>query len=96
MGRLGPSLGPPGSRVATTSFENEYCVIDRVPTCAQDNIVEYMKQQASAPSEEKNSKLGITNNMDRLDITVVGFFNGKTDLYDEFMVAANEMRGTFR
>jgi len=62
----------------------------------QDNIVEYMKQQASAPSEEKNSKLGITNNMDRLDITVVGFFNGKTDLYDEFMVAANEMRGTFR
>ena len=55
-----------------------------------------MKQQASAPSEEKNSKLGITNNMDRLDITVVGFFNGKTDLYDEFMVAANEMRGTFR
>ena len=71
-------------------------VLLTVPTCAQDNIVEYMKQQASAPSEEKNSKLGITNNMDRLDITVVGFFNGKTDLYDEFMVAANEMRGTFR
>jgi len=62
----------------------------------KDNIVAFMKKQAEAPSDEKNSKIGITNNMDRLDITVVGFFDGKSDLYDEYVVAANEMRGTFR
>jgi len=28
--------------------------------------------------------------------TVVGFFNGTSDLYDEYMVAANEMRDTFK
>ena len=27
---------------------------------------------------------------------VVGFFNGQSDLYDEYMVAANEMRGTWK
>ncbi len=32
----------------------------------------------------------------RLDATVVGFFKGKSDLYDEYIVAANEMRGTFK
>lgn len=40
--------------------------------------------------------LGITNNMDRTEVTVVGYFNGKSDLYDEYVVAANEMRGTFK
>jgi len=62
----------------------------------KDNIVAFMKEQAQLPSEQKNSKVGIVNNMDRLDVTIVGFFNGKSDLYDEFMVAANEMRGTFK
>merc|ERR1711899_309575 len=38
----------------------------------------------------------ITNNMDRTEVTVVGYFNGKSDLYDEYVVAANEMRGTFK
>ena len=32
----------------------------------------------------------------RLDATVVGFFKGESDLYDEFIVAANEMRGTYK
>ena len=27
---------------------------------------------------------------------MVGFFNGQSDLYDEYMVAANEMRGTWK
>ncbi len=26
----------------------------------------------------------------------MGFFKGKSDLYDEYIVAANEMRGTFK
>ena len=34
--------------------------------------------------------------MDRTEVTVVGFFNGKSDLYDEYIVAANEMRNTFK
>ena len=34
--------------------------------------------------------------MDRTEVTVVGYFNGKSDLYDEYVVAANEMRGTFK
>ncbi len=55
-----------------------------------------MKEQSKSPSEEKTHMLGISNNMDRLDATVVGFFKGKSDLFDEYMVAANEMRGTFK
>ena len=55
-----------------------------------------MKDQFKSPSEEKTHMLGITNNMDRLEATVVGFFKGKSDLYDEYVVAANEMRGTFK
>lgn len=62
----------------------------------KDNIVEFMRRQAMEPSEEKNHFLGITNNLDRYEITVVGFFKGKSDLYDEYMVAANEMRDTFK
>ena len=34
--------------------------------------------------------------MDRTEVTVVGYFNGKSDLFDEYVVAANEMRGTFK
>jgi len=49
-----------------------------------------------SPSEEKSHMLGITNNLNRLDSTVVGFFKGKSDLYDEYIVAANEMRGSYR
>ena len=62
----------------------------------KQNIIDFMKEQVKLPSEEKNHMLGITNNLDRLEATVVGFFNGKSDLYDEFVVAANEMRGTYR
>jgi protein disulfide-isomerase A4 len=62
----------------------------------KQNIVDFMKGQSKPPSEEKNHMLGITNNMDRTEVTVVGYFNGKSDLYDEYVVAANEMRGTFK
>jgi len=62
----------------------------------KQNIIDFMKGQSKPPSEEKNHMLGITNNMDRTEVTVVGYFNGKSDLYDEYVVAANEMRGTFK
>ncbi len=62
----------------------------------RDNIVTFMREQFKLPSEQKDHMLGLSNNMDRLDVTVVGFFKGKSDLYDEYIVAANEMRGTFR
>jgi len=62
----------------------------------KQNIIDFMKEQVKLPSEEKTHMLGITNNLDRLEATIVGFFNGKSDLFDEFVVAANEMRGTYR
>jgi len=62
----------------------------------KENIIDYMKDQARPPSDEKTHLLGISNNMDRTEVTVVGFFNGKSDLYDEYVVAANEMRNTFK
>lgn len=62
----------------------------------KQNIIDFMKDQAKPPSEEKNHMLGITNNMDRTEVTVIGFFDGKSDMYDEYIVAANEMRGTFK
>ena len=34
-----------------------------------DNIVEYMRKQAQEPSEEKKHFLGISNNLDRTDIS---------------------------
>ena len=62
----------------------------------KENIITFMREQFESPSEQKDHMLGLTNNMDRLDITVVGFFKGKSDLYDEYIVAANEMRGKFK
>jgi hypothetical protein len=55
-----------------------------------------MKEQFKLPSEQKDQVLGLTNQMDRLDVTVVGFFKEKSDLFDEYIVAANELRGSFR
>ena len=44
------------------------------------NIIDFMKEQVKTPSEEKTVAQGITNNLNRLEATVVGFFNGKSDL----------------
>ena len=38
----------------------------------------------------------MSSNMERTEVTIMGFFNKKSDLYNEFIVAANEMRGAFR
>ena len=62
----------------------------------KQNIIDFMKDQFKPPSEEKNHGLGITINIDRLETAVVGFFNGKSDMHDEYIVASNEMRGTFK
>ena len=35
----------------------------------QDNIVQFMRNQAREPSEEKKHFLGITNNLDRTEIS---------------------------
>merc|ERR1711915_70376 len=62
----------------------------------KQNIIDFMKEQNKLPSTEKTHMLGITNNMGRLETTVVGYFKGKSDLYDEFVMGANEMRGSYR
>ena len=38
----------------------------------------------------------LTNRLERLEVTVLGLFNGQSDLYEEFIIAANDMRGTYR
>ena len=38
----------------------------------KQNIIDFMKEQVKLPSEEKTTGQGVTNNMDRLEATVVG------------------------
>eukprot|EP00088_Acartia_fossae_P059160 TRINITY_DN6994_c0_g1_i2.p1 TRINITY_DN6994_c0_g1~~TRINITY_DN6994_c0_g1_i2.p1 ORF type:complete len:684 (+),score=152.98 TRINITY_DN6994_c0_g1_i2:49-2100(+) len=59
-------------------------------------IIAYMKRQNELPSELKTTYSGVLNNMNRLESTVVGFFAEKTDLYEEYIAAANQMRGKYR
>jgi hypothetical protein len=55
-----------------------------------------MRVQQQPPSLEVSTASALSNSLDRLEATVLGLFNGKSDLYEEFMVAANEMRGSYR
>ena len=55
-----------------------------------------MRVQQQPPSLEVSTASALTNSLDRLEATVLGLFNGRSDLYEEFMVAANEMRGSYR
>ncbi len=34
--------------------------------------------------------------MERTEVTIVGFFTKNSDIYHEFIVATNEMRGAFK
>ena len=43
-----------------------------------------------------NHVSGITSNMERTEVTIIGFFHKKSDMFNEFIVASNEMRGAFR
>ena len=60
------------------------------------NIVQFMRQQNQPPSKEVATPSALANSLDRLEATVLGLFNEKSDLFEEFMVAANEMRGSYR
>jgi hypothetical protein len=55
-----------------------------------------MREQNQPPSIEISTASGLNNKLDRLEATVLGLFKGQSDLYEEFMVAANDMRGTHR
>ncbi|XP_065561152.1 probable protein disulfide-isomerase A4 isoform X1 [Artemia franciscana] len=59
-------------------------------------IVEYMREQLKFPSKEVFNELELKNNLDRLEATIVGFFSNKSDFFNEFTVASNEIRGTYR
>jgi protein disulfide-isomerase A4 len=62
----------------------------------KQNIVDYMRLQTKSPSEEKVHRMGIKNNMNHNEVVIVGFFAGKKSaMYNEYIVAANEMRGKF-
>lgn len=52
-----------------------------------------MKEQAKLPSMEIKSVLEMQNNMARTDATVIGYFTEKGDMYEEYIGAANELRG---
>ncbi len=56
-------------------------------------IVEHMKEQSRPASKQHNTIGELKGAMDRFDATVVGFFSNKTDLYHEYMAAAQDIRG---
>ena len=56
-------------------------------------MVEHMKELARSPSKLVSTIGELKNAMDRTETTVVAFFASKTDLYDEYMAAAQELRG---
>lgn len=58
-----------------------------------EGIVEYMKEQAKLPSMEIKSVLEMHNNMVRTDATVIGYFTEKGNMFEEYIGAANELRG---
>jgi hypothetical protein len=60
------------------------------------NIIQFMRQQQQPPSLEVSTASALANSLDRREVTVLGLFKCKSDLFEEFMVAANEMRGSYR
>ncbi|XP_045613093.1 protein disulfide-isomerase A4 [Procambarus clarkii] len=56
-------------------------------------IVEYMKEQAKLPSREAMTPLEAQNNFARKEANVIAYFTKKNDMFDEYIGAANELRG---
>ncbi|XP_076067229.1 putative protein disulfide-isomerase A4 [Oratosquilla oratoria] len=56
-------------------------------------IVSHMREQAKLPSKEISIILDAQNSMARSDVTVFAHFLEKNDMFDEFINAANELRG---
>ena len=53
----------------------------------------YLPQQAKLPSREVTSPKEAINNLARLEATVAAYFTEKNDMYEEYIGAANELRG---
>lgn len=56
-------------------------------------IVQYMKEQAKLPSREVQTSHEALNNFARTDANVIGYFAERNDMFDEYIGAANELRG---
>lgn len=56
-------------------------------------IVLYMKEQAKLPSREVQTSNEAINNFARTDANVIGYFAERNDMFDEYIGAANELRG---
>lgn len=59
----------------------------------QEGIVRYMREQAKLPSRQIATPIEATNNLARTDANVIGYFSEKNDMYEEYIGAANELRG---
>lgn len=56
-------------------------------------IVDHMKELSRPASKLVNTLGELKSGMDRTETTIVAFFASKTDLYNEYMAAAEELRG---
>lgn len=56
-------------------------------------IVKYMKEQAKLPSREVQTAREAQNNFARTEANVIAYFAEKNDMFDEYIGAANELRG---
>ena len=59
-------------------------------------IVDHMRELARPPSKLVNTVGELKSGMDRFETTIVGFFSSQTDLYQEYMAAAEQLRGRIR
>nr|CAG4643121.1 EOG090X0438 [Ilyocryptus agilis] len=58
-------------------------------------IVEHMKLLSRSPSKIVNSIGEMKSALDRKDTSVIGLFSSKTALYENFLAAAEQLRGIF-
>ena len=60
----------------------------------KDNIIEFMRKEAQEPSEEKKHFLGISNNLDRKEITGTIFENiflSQSDFYPNDLMFKSDL-----
>lgn len=55
--------------------------------------MQYMREQAKLPSRLITTALEATNNFARTDANVIGYFPEENDMFEEYIGAANELRG---
>lgn len=59
----------------------------------QSGMVSYMREQAKLPSKEVGSAKELNNLAPRTDVTIIAYFAEKNDMFEEYIGAANELRG---